>query len=226
MIKRIICLANSRKLGDRCVAGRELLEGGRVGPWIRPISARPDEAISLSEMRYRNGDDPRLLDTIDIPLLGSRSKPNQPENWLIDAGYYWQKVGECRYANLHLLADAPGDLWVNGRNTSHNLNDYVLEEEAGTLGSSLKLIAADDLRLSVFTTGVGFENPKRRVQAIFSFNGKNYRLWATDSVIEDTYRPREDGTYNVGSCYLTISLAEPFRGCCYKVVAGVIVGAK
>jgi hypothetical protein len=226
MIKRTICLANSRKLGDRCVAGRELLEGGRVGPWIRPISARPDEAISLLEMRYGNGGDPRLRDIIDIPFLGPRSKPNQPENWLIDPRSSWRKVGECGYENLNYLTDPAGSLWVNGRSTNYNLNDYVLEEEANNSGSSLKLIAVDDLRLSVFTTGVGFENPKRRVQAIFSFNGEYYRLWATDSVIEDTYRPRTDGTYNVGSCYLTISLAEPFRGCCYKVVAGIIAGAR
>jgi hypothetical protein len=29
-------LANSRKLGDRCIAGRELLEGGHVGPGSGP----------------------------------------------------------------------------------------------------------------------------------------------------------------------------------------------
>jgi hypothetical protein len=177
-------------------------------------------------MRYGNGGDPGLLDIIEIPFLGPRGKPNQPENWLLDPNSSWRKVGECRYENLGLLADTAGPLWVNGRSTSYNLNDYVLIEEANTFGSSLKLIPVGDLRLSIFTTGVGFQNPKRRVQAIFSFNGIEYRLWVTDSVIEDTYRPLADGTYNFGPCYLAISLADSFRDCCYKVVAGVIGGGR
>ena len=32
-VKRIVCLANSRKLTGRCVAGKELLEGNRLGGW-------------------------------------------------------------------------------------------------------------------------------------------------------------------------------------------------
>jgi hypothetical protein len=31
-----------------------------------------------------------------------------------------------------------------------------------------------------------------------------------------------DGSYNLGSSYLTISLGEPFRGDYYKLVAAVI----
>ncbi|MGH7707024.1 MAG: dual OB domain-containing protein, partial [Vulcanimicrobiaceae bacterium] len=37
MLKRIVCLANSRKLQGRCVAGRELQKNG-PGAWIRPVS--------------------------------------------------------------------------------------------------------------------------------------------------------------------------------------------
>jgi hypothetical protein len=175
-------------------------------------------------MRYKDGSDPRLLDIIDISFLGPRSKPNQPENWQFDPNASWNKIGECRYEDLRHLVEPTSSLWVNGRSTSNNLNDYVLAEEANNSSSSLKLITADNLQLSVFTTGASFGTPKRRVQAIFSYNGTDYRLWATDSVIEDTYHPQADGVYHLGTCYLTISLAEPFNGCCYKVVAGVIRG--
>jgi hypothetical protein len=42
MIKRLVCLANSRKSGGRCIAGRELLTGN-LGEWIRPVSDRKNE---------------------------------------------------------------------------------------------------------------------------------------------------------------------------------------
>jgi len=44
-VKRIVCLANSRKLQGRCIAGREIVQG-KPGAWIRPVSAREHEEVS------------------------------------------------------------------------------------------------------------------------------------------------------------------------------------
>ena len=44
-VKRIVCLANSRKLGGRCIAGKELLADGVSGSWIRPVSHREFEEV-------------------------------------------------------------------------------------------------------------------------------------------------------------------------------------
>ena len=38
-VKRIVCLANSRMPGGNCVAGKEVLVGGKIGGWIRPVGA-------------------------------------------------------------------------------------------------------------------------------------------------------------------------------------------
>ena len=46
--KRIVCLANSRKLSGRCVAGR-VFDGHEVGEWVRPVSARQNEEVSEYE---------------------------------------------------------------------------------------------------------------------------------------------------------------------------------
>lgn len=222
MIKRIICLANSRKVSGRCVAGREMPERRVLGPWIRPVSDRQDGEVSWRERHYQNGTDPRLLDIIDIPLLGPRTKPNQPENWLLDPRYYWSKTGEFRYEHLSNLTEATCTLWVNGSSTYNGLNDYVSADEANAASGSLKLIAVDDLRLRVYSPSGSFGDSKRRVQAIFSFNKDDYRLWVTDPEIEQTYLAQPDGVYDLGPHYLTVSLGEPWNGRCYKLVAAII----
>ena len=56
-MKRIICLANSRKMSGRCVAGFEI-GADRIGEWIRPVSDRPSEEISLADRRFKDGSDP------------------------------------------------------------------------------------------------------------------------------------------------------------------------
>ena len=63
----VVCLANSRKHGGRCVAGKVIGEPG--GPyWIRPVSARPDGSLSLGEIRLPDGTLPQPLDIIQVPV--------------------------------------------------------------------------------------------------------------------------------------------------------------
>jgi hypothetical protein len=86
-VKRIACLANSRKYSGRCVAGKEVLERGYSG-WVRPVSDRPLGEVSEEERRYESGRDPRVYyDVIDVPLLEVRRHGYQTENHLLDAGW-------------------------------------------------------------------------------------------------------------------------------------------
>ena len=59
--KKMICLAKSRKTGGFCVAGKEILNDGTVGQWLRPISARDTEEIFANECRFENGHQPMLF---------------------------------------------------------------------------------------------------------------------------------------------------------------------
>jgi hypothetical protein len=221
MIKRLVCLANSRKRYGRCIAGRELLQG-ELGQWVRPVSDREHEEVSEYERQYEDGSDPRVLDIIDVPLIRARGNRHQPENWLLDPGRYWSKAGEFKHKNLHFLADPQGELWINGRDTYNGLNDFVLVDEADRIGGSLKLIFVDSLQLYVYSPGQVFGNRKRRVQAAFSFSRVGYRLWVTDPLIETRYLAQPNGVHTLGPSYLTVSLGEPLDDRCYKLVAAII----
>lgn len=219
--KRIVCLANSRKLSGRCIAGRELIRG-RPRAWIRPVSGRSTEEVSEKERQYIDGSDPQLLDIIDIPLLAHRPKGYQGENWLLDSQAYWTKVGHYSRSDLDRLAIPSGILWRNESSTYDGQNDQIPLNVATDETSSLKLIRVDRLQLKVFSPGEAFGNNKRRVQARFQFSDIDYALWVTDPIIERKYLAREDGDYRLRKSYLTISLGEAYNGHCYKLVAAVI----
>src|ERR1700724_493001 len=65
--RTIVCLANSRKHSGRCVAGKEFL-GRRAGGWIRPVSRLQSQELSEEDMRYENGEYPKLLYVVQIPV--------------------------------------------------------------------------------------------------------------------------------------------------------------
>ena len=216
-------LANSRKLHGRCIAGRELV-ADRPAAWVRPVSSREHQEISEYERQYQDGSDPMLLDILDIPLLEPCPKDYQQENWLLDPEFYWGKVSRLSWEKLESFSEPRGSLWLNGFHTSNGTNDQIPLPQAATQTSSLKLIHVDEVRLRVFAPSQTFGNSKRRAQARFHFSGNDYdyALWVTDPDIERYYLARGDGFYDLAKCYLTISLGEPFKEHCYKLVAAAI----
>lgn len=219
--KTVLILANSRKVSGRCIAGVDLGgDGGLV--WVRPVSVREHGEVSEYERRYRDGTDPKLLDVVQIPLLEHVPALHQRENWLLDPDYYW---GRVRSADLHELEGltTTSQLWLSDTpDTRFGVNDRVVAAEAETLTDSLRLILVHDLRYRVFAPSADFGNVKRRVLATFTHAGTEYRMYVTDPLVASEYLPRADEFYEVGTAYLTISLAEPYDGFCYKVVAAVI----
>lgn len=219
--QRLVCLANSRKLHGRCVAGREW-NGTKAGRWVRPVSSRDGGAVSLSERRYGDGSEPQLLDLIDIPVLESQPKDYQTENWLLDPDRDWEKAGRLSSSDLPALTDPIAFLWIDGYHTFSGQNDKIPIARTGSVKDSLRLIHVHDLRLKVFRPGEPFGNPTRRVQGRFQHADNDYALRVTDPSFERIYRAKRNGTYEVGAHYLTISLSEPFQGACYKLIAAII----
>jgi hypothetical protein len=219
LVKTLVCLANSRKLSDRCVAG--MVDGGS-GEWVRPVSARPSGAVSVRERQYEDETEPSILDIVSVPLLAYQPHDFQSENWLLDPDYYWVRNGRVGWQGLLGLEQHPSTLWINGSSSRDGTDNRVTVEEAATLPDSLKLIHVTDLVLQVHTK---FDQ-SLALRAYFSYAGHEYKLAVTDPDYEQKYIAKPVGSHQLGESFLTISLGEPFMGYAYKLVAAIIERAK
>jgi hypothetical protein len=223
-IKTLVCLANSRKLSGRCVAG--IVEGGRE-EWVRPVSARPHHEVSQDERQYEDGSDPRVLDIVSVPLLQHQPYSFQTENWLLDPNQYWSKTGRAGWDKLLTLEQHPRTLWINESSTFHGCNDRVPTQQAATLEDSLKLIRVAHVTLQVHVPGAAFGDSKRVVRAHFRHAGSEHVLLVTDPQYERLYLEKLNGVYELGESFITVSLGEPHSdGYAYKLVAAIIERAK
>ena len=226
-VKRMVCLANSRKPGGRCVAGKELLLDGSVGAWIRPVTNQGSGAVPIWECMYADGTEPAVLDILEVPVLGQVPKDYQRENWELDPKRPWRKLGNITFEAAVECVDSVASLWRPGYSTYNGINDHVPLEEAKLEHDSLRLIFVNNLALSVMAPGENFGNPTRRVLGHFRHDELEYRLWVTDAAWEREYLNGPNGDYFIGGACLTISLGEPFENSsgeyhAYKLIAAVI----
>jgi len=220
--KTILCLANSRRPGGRCVAGKELVKG-KLGGWIRPINAQNSSAISESDLQYENGKLADVLDVVTVPMLEARPHGHQTENHLIDPDDYWEKQARATWAQIVAATDTvTGSLWSNGDSSYHGTNDKVAGALANRLTNSLLLIEPTRLELMVARESQYQGGSKRKVRANFDFNGARYNFVVTDPWIEAKYLAGADGNYPVEGSRLCISLAEVINGLAIKLVATVL----
>ena len=219
---RIVCLANSRKMSGRCIAGKELFPEGQPGAWVRPVSHRDNQEVSEYERQYEDGSDPRVLDVIKVPLLKAQPRDYQRENWLLDPGYYWERVRRVAPNELAGFTDPEAPLWIDRHSSAKGMNDRVPLPDANSLASSLRLIRVDQLELSVSQPGRDFGNYRRTVQGRFHYAGTEYWLRVTDPIYERRYLQRRDGDYQIGARFVTVSLGEAYQGYSYKLIAAII----
>ena len=186
-LKRIVCLANSRKYSERCVAGLEV-EGARLSNWVRPVSSLPMGELGLSKRKLADGSDPALLDILEVPLLEPRPLGCQIENHLIDHNANWAKVGQFPRHQLLRYCKSPNPLWINGYSSTRGLNDRIPEEQVETLPGSLVLVEPQQLRIEM-----RLEAAKLKVRAVFCLEGQKYKLGVTDPVVEKHCFTRPEG---------------------------------
>jgi hypothetical protein len=94
---QLICLANSWKYDERCIAGIDMDSGA----WIRPICAwYPQDGRVPSDIRQIDGQEPALLDILDLPLASEGLEFGfEWENRTILPGS-WRRVGQANATDL------------------------------------------------------------------------------------------------------------------------------
>ncbi len=215
--KEIVCLANSRKLNGKCVAGKDI----NTHNWIRPISGSEKGELTDNQIAYSNGEIPELLDIMKIPFERTKATFYQAENILISDGK-WEKMGKYPENKLDDLCDNPPTIWINEELRNDRISEDFLRQNR--IESSLLLIKPESLKFKCEDYPDKFGNTKRKLRAIFLYNNVEYNLGVTDPLIESEYRDKDIGIYasNSKNAYLCISLGESFKDYCYKLVAGII----
>jgi hypothetical protein len=223
--KTIICLANSRKLTGRCVAGKEW-DGREPGAWCRPVSAHERGELTAERWYRTTWRDPQLLDLVEVRLLAPRPSGCQKENHLVDGSFRWRSVGRVKAKQLLPALDHPwGPLWRNGESTASGHNDKVPAAVAERQPYSLVLVQPEQLTITVGIEGADQGLARRRVRGLFSLAGHDYALAITDPVVEKRILSHPDGfSTGLQNPILCISLSEKFasQNACYKLIAGVI----
>ena len=205
---QVVCLANSRKMRNRCIAGIDV----RTGEWLRPCFGSGDEGIPW-HVRQIGGNEPALLDILEIPLRASGpSQDIQPENRWLGKGP-WRKVGEVRVEDIL-------DYCEESKFLLHNEADRVPVNKLKRLEPGQKKSLCLIRSRATFSTSPSYSG-KKQVRASFNYGSHYYSLVVTDWEYERRF---ESYSTVSADCLMTISLGVPYErdNCCYKLVAGVI----
>ncbi len=222
IIKRIVCLANAHKDGERCLAGKELSDDGPAN-WIRPVSGQHKSgALSKAERVYLDGMDsrePELLDILEVYVERPQPDGYQNENWLLTPSTHSTKVGRLAWADLVQFVDPTEELWVNGFSSLSRKNNRVPVDSTNTLNRSLILIKVQ--RVTIDTDRSDFNRTRKYGSFEHGKMGHPYKFPITDPAFEEKYASRTD-KFSIGEAYLTISLTGESKGYAYKLIAGVM----
>jgi hypothetical protein len=221
--KTILCLANSRRPGGRCFAGKEIANG-KADNWVRPVNAGNSNAISEEDRQYQDGTEADLLDIVKIWMQAPQPHAHHKEDHQILINYYWEKTGRATWPQITAATDkVTGTLWPNEAKSFHGVNDKVSGGTAAGLPGSLFLIAPTRLDLVVnMESQWGGAPDRRRIRADFDFNGEHYNFVVTDPWVETRYFAGGNGTYRINDSRLCVSLPEILSGYSTKLVAAVI----
>jgi hypothetical protein len=215
----ILCLANSIKHEQRCLAGVRLDTGG----WIRPVSSWEGGALFEDQYTTKCGTIVEPLDSVRVYFEEYAPLYHQPENWILTDDESWELVSSDldtrQQLALNTALQREGKIFSTERNSRSKVD---LKDSLST--RSLTLIRPQDPQFYIKSSETGSDQP--RVE--FHFDGGRYDFPITDPVWRQRVQkddietlPSVDELDNDQDVLFTISLGEEYEGRCYKIVAAI-----
>ncbi|MCQ3815074.1 MAG: hypothetical protein KTU85_11765 [Acidimicrobiia bacterium] len=204
----MLCIANSEKLGGRCVAGMRLDDKSL----IRPVSDTKDGELNASACQLNVGRAVQPLDVVRVGLRRPEPRRHQPENW-IATDKQWVLVDQLTPQTALLTLQK---MSVEGPNLFGTCTDHVTWAQIQESGVQASLAIVKAVAPKFFP-----RKGKRR--AAFDLRGTCY-----DLSIKFHIELPADGKRihrSQASWYFTISLGEPLPekdNACFKLIAGAI----
>lgn len=223
-IRRIVCLANSYKNSERCIAGVELLSDDCFGHWIRPVTRR-SAAINELEQTCTDGTPSRLLDILAIDFGRAVPEGYQSENILISSGKKWKKIGRFPLADLDPILHCRHEpLWPYAESTRNGRNDKISANNLRHIRSSLSLVQPAEAIVHVFPSPYKMKG-KLDVRVGFEWGGEQNNLKLTDLQESSNYQTKGVGKYNLDKPTMCISISKIYtkQNAAFKLVSGLIV---
>ncbi|MGB7271998.1 MAG: hypothetical protein WBC69_01795 [Geitlerinemataceae cyanobacterium] len=218
-VRRIICLANSWKRKERCIAGIDT----ETGQWIRPVcdDRFPEDGRVPSQIRQIEGREPELLDILEIPLSQTcQAFKFERENLSILSGQ-WRKVGKATPADLFPYCDNSADILHNPLKfvKISELNSFPFHQR-----QTIQLVRTTQFSIEPRSASHGGVHWKGSFQTV---RGQNlFDANITDPIF---VQKLEYGHPLQNDYLLTISLSLPWKppdwedeAPCWKLIAGVI----
>lgn len=204
----VICLANSYKHHDRCIAGIE----STSGQWVRPVSDCEDGRIPKND-RFINVEKITLLDRVDIPINNRQKQGHEIENFRYTRGS-WRITGKSHVSDL--LRYCESDLLYP--NYKQAIPYTYLKQNAPV--RSLQLIEVKSL--------ICLKNHWDKWKAVIL--DEQYQLMDVELSITDPMilSKLEQGESISAHALLCLSLGQPWQKTandellCYRLIAGVI----
>jgi hypothetical protein len=217
-LKRIVCLANSWKLEERCIAGIDL----DTGKWVRPVcdSLYPEDGRVPRSIRLIEGREPELLDVLQIPLADTGNDFGFACENLSVASGEWTLLGKVQPSALVGYCR-------NFPHILHNSSKYVKPSLLKALRfperRTLQLIQVNSF--SVTKSSQGNTGWRGTLQTINGQTLKDAKI--TDPIFAEKL---EAGYKPTGSYLVTVSLGMPWapsddwegEAPCWKLIAGVM----
>lgn len=176
--KKIIIFANSVKMKEHCVAGKDI----DAKKWIRPVSASEGKELTGVQCTCVDSQNPvKLLQQINITFSKHDPLENQPENYLI-SDEQWIQCGSINRDEVIDYLDKPDNLWIDRGNQNDRVAYNLIEAKTIQITQSLYLIEVEKIHIYWKDRLQWNQNSQRRGE--FEYKKIKYDLAITDPNFE------------------------------------------